>query len=82
MVLGDLVIAYETMVREAEEARTPLADHLAHILIHGVLHLCRYDHENATDAKKMESLEREIMKDLGFEDPYAGEDLGAETARS
>lgn len=80
LVLGDLVIAYETMVREAEEARKPLADHLAHILIHGSLHLCRYDHENETDAERMESLERDIMKDLGLDDPYADEGVDVEAA--
>ena len=71
MVLGDIVIAYETMAREASEAQKPLADHLTHILIHGVLHLCRFDHEDEKDAEQMEALEIAVLRELGVADPYA-----------
>ena len=70
MVLGDIVVAYETMEREASKVPIPLADHLMHILIHGVLHLCRFDHENEQDAKQMEALESAILRELGIPDPY------------
>lgn len=66
LVMGDILTAYETMVREAAEAGKPLREHLAHIVVHGALHLCGFDHEEESDAEKMEALERRIMKDLGF----------------
>lgn len=69
-VLGDIVIALETMQRESEAASIPLADHLAHILIHGVLHLCRFDHDNDEDAARMETLEAEVLGALGIANPY------------
>ena len=71
MVLGDIVVAYETMEREASTVPMPLADHLMHILIHGVLHLCRFDHENEQDAEQMEALESAILLELGIPDPYS-----------
>ncbi|MDA0653833.1 MAG: rRNA maturation RNase YbeY [Proteobacteria bacterium] len=80
-VLGDIVIAYETMVRESEAASIPLPDHLAHILIHGVLHLCRFDHEIDDDAAKMEALEAAVLRELGIADPYAP-DRSAPTKKS
>ena len=52
--LGDVVIAYETAAREAKSERKPLKDHLAHLAVHGFLHLAGYDHENNRDAKRME----------------------------
>jgi probable rRNA maturation factor len=69
--LGDIVIAYETMAREAETDNKRFADHLAHMAIHGLLHLAGFDHETAKDAKKMEQREREILATLGIADPYA-----------
>ena len=66
LVLGDVVIAFETVEREANEQGKKFQDHLAHLLVHGVLHLCRFDHENEADAEKMESLEREILAKLGM----------------
>lgn len=70
LMLGDIVIAYETMQKESLNSDTPLADHLAHILIHGVLHLCKFDHENDKDAQIMESMEIAILKELGVKNPY------------
>jgi probable rRNA maturation factor len=69
--LGDIVIAYETTTREAKSERKPLKDHLAHLAVHGFLHLAGYDHENDRDARRMESLEVEILAGLGVPDPYA-----------
>ncbi|VFU09374.1 putative metal-dependent hydrolase [Methylocella tundrae] len=69
-VLGDIVIAFETAAREAEEAAKPLRDHVAHLLAHGFLHLIGYDHIADADAEAMEALERSVLARLGIEDPY------------
>lgn len=70
-LLGDVVVAFETCAHEAEEQTKPLADHLQHMVVHGVLHLLGYDHEIEDDAAKMEELERNILADLDVPDPYA-----------
>ena len=70
--LGDVVIAFETTRREAKAAGKPLAHHLAHLTVHGVLHLLGYDHTRAKDAARMEALEIEILRGLGVPDPYRG----------
>ena len=59
------------MCREAEEAGKPLADHVAHLIVHGLLHLAGYDHETDREADEMEALEREILARLDIGDPYA-----------
>jgi len=69
-LLGDIVIAYETTAREAAQEQKPFADHLAHLTVHGFLHLLGYDHESDADAEVMERLEREILARLGVPDPY------------
>jgi probable rRNA maturation factor len=70
-MLGDIAIAYETMRREADEEQKPFDHHLSHLAVHGFLHLIGYDHENDADAEAMESLETEILAQLGVPDPYA-----------
>ncbi len=75
-LLGDIVIAYETVAREAAEQEKTLRDHTAHMVIHGFLHLIGYDHETAAEAEEMEGLERRIAARLGLRDPYAGEAAG------
>ena len=70
-MLGDIAIAYETMRREADEEQKPFDHHLSHLAVHGFLHLIGFDHENDVDATEMESLERDILADLGIPDPYA-----------
>ncbi|MGJ0503843.1 MAG: rRNA maturation RNase YbeY [Methylocystis sp.] len=72
-LLGDVIIAYETVAREAEEQRKPVRAHVAHMVAHGFLHLIGYDHETAAEAERMEALERKIATALGFPDPYADE---------
>lgn len=68
--LGDIVIAYECLTREAKaESKPPLA-HLAHLAVHGFLHLLGYDHESEAEAEQMENLERRILRQLGLPDPY------------
>jgi probable rRNA maturation factor len=70
LLLGDVVLAYETVTREAKEQGKPLADHLRHLVIHGVLHLLGYDHIAAGPARRMEALETRILAALGVPDPY------------
>lgn len=68
--LGDIAIAWETCAREAQEQGKTMADHVAHLLVHGVLHLLGYDHVDAEDAALMEALEVRILASLGVSDPY------------
>jgi probable rRNA maturation factor len=70
LILGDVVIARQTTVREAGEQGKPLQDHLRHLVVHGMLHLLGYDHQQATAAEEMERLEVEILATLGVPDPY------------
>ena len=76
--LGDVSLAFETLVREAETGGVSFDDHFSHLLVHGMLHLMGYDHETAADAERMEGLETEILASLGIDDPYAGDVSGAE----
>jgi probable rRNA maturation factor len=69
--LGDIAIAYETTAREAQAEDKPFADHLAHLAIHGFLHLLGYDHQSDAEAAAMERLEVAILARLGVADPYA-----------
>jgi probable rRNA maturation factor len=68
--LGDLVLAYETVKREARRDGKSFDHHLAHLAVHGFLHLLGYDHESDTQARRMESAERAILRDLAVPDPY------------
>ncbi len=70
--LGDVVLAYETMVRESEEQGKPLQNHLVHLLVHGTLHLVGQDHElGLAEAEAMEALEVAALATLGIPDPYS-----------
>ena len=69
--LGDIVLARQTVWREAREQKKTPADHVAHLVVHGMLHLLGYDHEASdAEAERMEALERRILKKLGIDDPY------------
>jgi probable rRNA maturation factor len=69
--LGDIVLAYETVAREAREAGKTFEHHAAHLLVHGFLHLLGYDHETDADATVMEAREVRILESLDIPDPYA-----------
>jgi len=69
--LGDIALAFGVCAREAHEQGKPLADHLAHLVIHGVLHLLGYDHQDEAEAERMESIERDLLAGLDIPDPYA-----------
>ena len=68
--LGDIALAFETVAREAESEGKTLADHAAHLIVHGTLHLLGYDHETEAEAETMEALEVEALARLGIADPY------------
>jgi probable rRNA maturation factor len=73
-MLGDIAIAYGTVAREAEAEGRRIEDHVAHLVIHGTLHLLGEDHEVEAEAEAMEALETRAMARLGLADPYAGSD--------
>jgi probable rRNA maturation factor len=70
MPLGDLVICAPVLQRESREQGKPLRAHWAHLLVHGALHLAGYDHENGSDARRMERREVLVLRRLGFLNPY------------
>ena len=67
---GDIVLCAPVIARQAREQRKPVEAHYAHMVVHGMLHLQGYDHENNDDARVMETLEAEIVVKLGYADPY------------
>lgn len=70
LLLGDIVVAFETTEKEAEEQGCPVAAHLFHLIVHGVLHLIGYDHIDEADAEEMEALEIQILAANDIENPY------------
>jgi probable rRNA maturation factor len=70
LVLGDIIVAYETASDDAKSDGTPLGDHLSHLVVHGMLHLFGHDHEMEADAERMERLEIKVLAGLGIADPY------------
>ncbi|MBL0318704.1 MAG: rRNA maturation RNase YbeY [Alphaproteobacteria bacterium] len=74
-MLGDIILAYETIDKEAKEEGKTLTDHIHHLVIHGLLHLLGYDHEDNDEAEIMENLEIQILQSQGIANPY--EELGA-----
>lgn len=72
-LLGDVVIAFETTRDEAARLGKPVAEHLCHLVVHGILHLIGYDHESERDAEAMERLETAILAVFHLADPYASD---------
>ncbi len=70
--IGDIVLARETVFREAQEQGVPPRHHTQHLVVHGLLHLLGYDHETDADAETMEALEVAALAAIGVPDPYAG----------
>lgn len=73
--LGDLAICAAVVWREAQEQKKEYLQHWAHMLVHGLLHLLGYDHENEADAEEMESLEISLLATLNIPDPYQDQGL-------
>jgi probable rRNA maturation factor len=80
-MFGDIVIAYETLARECHDEDRVFLHHLAHLTVHGFLHLIGYDHQTDSDADAMEALESKIMIAMKLPDPYLGRDLEPNLAR-
>lgn len=70
LYLGDIAVSYETVLREAAETDKSLQDHLTHMIVHGILHLAGFDHEDDAEAEEMENLETDILTGFGISDPY------------
>jgi probable rRNA maturation factor len=75
--LGDIAISYETTTREAREEHKEFVHHLAHLTVHGFLHLLGYDHETDSQAETMEQLERAVLRRFGIPDPYLTHEIEA-----
>ena len=75
-LLGDIAIGYETLAREAAADTKPFTHHLAHLAVHGFLHLLGYDHQTDSQADAMEGLERDILARLDIADPYCALEPG------
>lgn len=74
ILLGDIVLARETCVREAKDKGASIADHATHLIVHGTLHLLGYDHMDDASASAMEALETKALASLGIANPYADQD--------
>lgn len=81
-MMGDIVIAYETLVRECDDEGRIFLHHLAHLAVHGFLHLIGYDHQTDSDADEMEGLESKIMRAMKLPDPYLDRDLGRDIGKA
>ena len=80
--LGDIVLAFDTLAFEADAAEKDFADHLAHLLVHGLLHLLGYDHQNSADTARMEARESILLAGVGVGDPYGAADAGTEKGKA
>ena len=81
LLLGDVVLAFETCAAEAAAEGKSLADHLGHLVVHGVLHLLGWDHQDEDDADAMEALETDVLAELGIADPHRSDESVAEGGR-
>lgn len=70
-VQADIVLCTDVLQREASEQKKTVEEHVAHLVVHGVLHAQGFDHDHDEEAEEMEQLERDIMEALGYPDPYA-----------
>lgn len=71
LMLGDIIMSFENIAQEAEEQSKTFLDHFKHLLVHALLHLIGYDHQNDSEAEKMEKLEIDILEKFGINTPYA-----------
>lgn len=69
-ILGDVILAFETVKSESISQNKKMKDHTAHLLVHGILHLLGFDHETADEAQRMETLEIKILDSLSIKNPY------------
>lgn len=71
VLLGDIVLAHGVCVAEAADKNISVADHVTHLVVHGLLHLLGFEHEGDPEAEAMEAIERDALADLGLADPYS-----------
>lgn len=69
-LLGDVIISFDTIAREAQDQDKHIKDHFTHMLVHGCLHLLGFDHIDESEAEEMEALEVKILSQLGIKNPY------------
>ncbi len=69
---GDIIVSFDTVLKEAQAQDKSFESHLAHLIIHGTLHLQGYDHLTETEAQEMEALEVKLMQEMGYQNPYLG----------
>ena len=74
LFLGDLVLGYDTVVKEAADSGKPVSHHVVHLFVHGLLHLAGYDHIDDDEADEMEALETSLLAEIGIPDPYLDAD--------
>ncbi len=74
VLLGDIIIAHETVEQEVLQMGKPFNDHFVHLVVHGLLHIFGYDHNNDKNAEIMENIERQCLEALGLPDPYCEQD--------
>ncbi|MDX1575532.1 MAG: rRNA maturation RNase YbeY [Kiloniellales bacterium] len=79
-LLGDVILARETVLREARDQGKSVAEHMSHLIVHGLLHLLGFDHDEARQAEQMEALEVAILAGIGIGDPYATTPVTAEAS--
>ncbi len=70
LLLGDIIISYQTVKKESLAQKKKFRDHLTHLILHSILHLIGFDHEDEAMATKMEALEVKILKKIGISNPY------------
>jgi probable rRNA maturation factor len=70
VLMGDLVLCWPVVKQEAADQGKSVEAHAAHLVVHGLLHLCGHDHENEAQAEEMERIEQDVMAKLGYPDPY------------
>jgi probable rRNA maturation factor len=75
-LIGDVVLCRDVVLDEADAQHKPASAHWAHLTVHGTLHLLGYDHGNAEEAEAMEAIERHVLGELGYPDPYASDSVG------
>ena len=74
-ITGDIALAYGTVAREAEAGGVQMEDHLAHLVVHGIMHLAGHDHRHDDEAERMEDAESRVLLRLGIADPHAGSNV-------
>jgi probable rRNA maturation factor len=79
-LLGDVILARETVLREARDQGKSIAEHMSHLVVHGLLHLLGFDHDETPQAERMEAIEVAILAGIGIDNPYGGTPVKTESS--